>query len=157
MGELETIDIHPLFDSLPDPENHSPVDIHLYESGTTRIPADLIARKPKAYEPHTISLGPLHFDDFQLKDYEEKKKQLLQARFPYRVRHFKELVDKMKENHSRIGTWYPIPDSFREPGKLGSMMALDGIFLLQFLRYGFPSQSRFLPITFMQSISSINL
>lgn len=109
-------------------------DIPLYESGLTQIPDALIARKPNAYKPHTISLGPLHFDGSQLEYDEGKKKQLLQDRFPYRVRHFEELVDRMKENLSRIRQWYHISDSFQEPGKLGSMMALDGIFLLEFLR-----------------------
>lgn len=109
----------------------------LYESGITQIPAALMARKPNAYKPHKISLGPLHFDGSQLEYDEGKKKQLLQDRFPYRVRHIEELVDRMNENLSRIRDWYHISDSLQEPqepGKLCSMMALDGIFLLEFLR-----------------------
>lgn len=134
MGDHENIEIHLLSDPSADAENHGLVDIPLYNSGTTKIPADLIARKPNAYKPRTISLGRIHFGKSRVKNYEEKKKQLRQDRFPYRDRHFKELVDSMKGNLSRIRQWYPISDSFQEPKKFAWMMAQDGIFLLQFLR-----------------------
>eukprot|EP00253_Pinus_taeda_P019659 PITA_19659 len=113
-----------------------------YTSGIHQIPPDLIRRKPKAYKPHAISLGLFHFDpsqfsDSHFEDHVKKKEQLLLDRFSYGVSHLNTLVASItsKDNPS-IRQWYGIPNSetFQEPQKLGQMMALDGIFLLEFLR-----------------------
>eukprot|EP00253_Pinus_taeda_P010200 PITA_10200 len=114
----------------------------LYRSGIPRIPNGLIDRKPRAYKPHAISLGPLHFgpsqfSDSHFEDHVKKKEQLLLDRFSYGVSHLNTLVASItSKDNLRIRQWYGIRDSetFLEPQKLGRMMALDGIFLLKFLR-----------------------
>lgn len=121
--------------------------IPLYRFGIPRIPNGLIVRKPRAYKPHAISLGPLHFgpsqfSDSHFEDYVKKKEQLLLDRFSYGVSHLNTLVASItSKNNLSIRKWYRIPKSetFLEPQKLGRMMALDGMFLLKFLREISPS------------------
>lgn len=56
--------------------------IPLYESGIPQIPDVLIDRKPKAYKPRAISLGPVHFGDSDFEDYEKRKNSSSTTDFP---------------------------------------------------------------------------
>eukprot|EP00253_Pinus_taeda_P014040 PITA_14040 len=148
--------------------NHKPkadeptpyLEIPLSESEIIRIPAEMLHHKPEAYEPDTVSLGPLHFGQSHLRKSEQIKNQLLSRRFPYRVSDFQKLVDRMMQDQfiTRIRQWYyPNIDSVDEAGKLGSMMARDGIFLLQVLRELSPMSEfeRYLSFTEIQLFADL--
>lgn len=136
--------------------DHSTIDISV--KCMPRIPKFLIAKKPTDYVPQKVSLGPFHHhSNTELDHYQDSKSRLPRARFGFGDEQFKKLMDNMKQDEIFIGkiresyyapndispserelgrmNWYYAPcDSSPNEEILGRMMAIDGFFLLQFLR-----------------------
>ncbi|KAI8565685.1 hypothetical protein RHMOL_Rhmol03G0280000 [Rhododendron molle] len=99
-----------------------------------RVPATLSALKPKAYVPQVIGLGPYHHLRPELYDMERYKlaaASRLQRAF--RSLEFKELVSEISGLEHRVRACHHKYLDF-EGETLAWIMAIDGLFLLDFLR-----------------------
>ncbi|KAF7146956.1 hypothetical protein RHSIM_Rhsim03G0255100 [Rhododendron simsii] len=99
-----------------------------------RVPATLSVLKPKAYVPQVIGLGPYHRFRPELYDMERYKlaaASRLQQKF--KSLEFKELVSGLSGLEHRVRACYHKYLDFEEE-TLAWIMAIDGLFLLEFLR-----------------------
>ncbi|KAG5559528.1 hypothetical protein RHGRI_009153 [Rhododendron griersonianum] len=99
-----------------------------------RVPATLSALKPKAYMPQVIGLGPYHHLRPELYDMERYKlaaASRLQQEF--RSLDFKQLVSELSGLEHRVRACYHKYLDF-EGETIAWIMAIDGLFLLDFLR-----------------------
>ncbi|KAI8570563.1 hypothetical protein RHMOL_Rhmol01G0044400 [Rhododendron molle] len=98
------------------------------------IPATLASFKPKAYMPQLMGLGPYHHGDPDLYDMERYKLAAatrLQKQF--KTREFEQLVDKLMEFEDKVrASYHKYLDI--EGNTLMWIMAIDGLFLLEFLQ-----------------------
>ncbi|KAI8570565.1 hypothetical protein RHMOL_Rhmol01G0044600 [Rhododendron molle] len=97
------------------------------------IPATLASFKPEAYVPQLMGLGPYHHGDPDLYDMERYKLAAatrLQKQF--KTLEFEQLVDKLMEFECRVRLCYHKYLEF-EGNTLMWIMAIDGLFLLEFL------------------------
>lgn len=101
-----------------------------------RIPEDMVAKKPKAFVPQAVSIGPFHYGNDLLAKCETSKRQYsryLSCR-PSRPP-FRKLVEEITDEKMRIQKWYfgQSNSSLDEP-LLGRILARDALFLLRVLR-----------------------
>lgn len=100
-----------------------------------RIP-DMVAKKPKAFEPQVVSIGPFYYGKNVLAKYETNKGQYsryLSCR-PGRPL-FRKLVEEITDEKIRIQKWYfGQSNSPLDERSLGRMLARDALFLLRVLR-----------------------
>lgn len=101
-----------------------------------RIPEDMVAKKPNAFVPQVVSIGPFHYGNNQLAKYETSKgqySQYLSCR-PGRPL-FRKLVEEITDEKIRIQKWYfGQSNSPLDERSLGRMLARDALFLLRVLR-----------------------
>ncbi|KAG5559531.1 hypothetical protein RHGRI_009156 [Rhododendron griersonianum] len=99
-----------------------------------RVPATLSVSKPKAYTPQVIGLGPYHHFRPELYDMERYKlaaASKLQQEF--RSLEFKQLVSGLSRLEYKVRACYHKYLDF-EGETIAWIMAIDGLFLLEFLR-----------------------
>lgn len=97
------------------------------------IPATLASFRPEAYMPQLMGLGPYHHGDPDLYDMERYKLAAatrLQKRF--KTLEFEQLVDKLMEFECEVRSCYHKYLDI-EGNTLMWIMAIDGLFLLEFL------------------------
>ncbi|XP_058208330.1 putative UPF0481 protein At3g02645 [Rhododendron vialii] len=99
-----------------------------------RVPATLSALKPKAYVPQVIGLGPYHHLRTELYDMERYKlAAAIKLQQEFRSLEFKQLVSGLSKLEHRVRACYHKYLDFEEE-TLAWIMAIDGLFLLEFLR-----------------------
>ena len=97
-----------------------------------RVRKDLRNKKVKAYEPCVVSLGCFHSGSFHSELNEFKCNNFPPKKLPKRDHELKKLSDEIIQVHGKdIREWYG-NDHWRDR-ELGTNMAKDGLFLLQFL------------------------
>ncbi|GAB2300266.1 hypothetical protein Dimus_034301 [Dionaea muscipula] len=100
------------------------------------VPNTIKAMKPEAYSPQLIALGPYHQwceELYKLEKYKLVSAKRVQARFKTTTLQLQRLIDKLMKMEPRIRGSYH--DSFIHVNgeTLAWVMAIDGIFLLDFL------------------------
>ncbi|KAH7854538.1 hypothetical protein Vadar_015041 [Vaccinium darrowii] len=99
-----------------------------------RVPAKLSVFKPEAYVPQVIGLGPYHH--FRPELYEMERYKLASAsrlQQAFKTLEFKQLVNGLNELEHRVRACYHKYLDI-EGETLAWIMAIDGLFLLEFLR-----------------------
>ncbi|THG18879.1 putative UPF0481 protein At3g02645 [Camellia sinensis] len=98
-----------------------------------RVPATISAFKPEAYVPQLIGLGPYHH--FRSELYEMERYKLAAAarhQSQFKSLEFKQLVNQLIEHEHRVRACYHMYLDV-EGETLAWIMAIDGLFLLDFL------------------------
>lgn len=99
-----------------------------------RVRIGLRAEKPEAYNPRSVSLGCFHSREYELNEF--KCKNFPGSKLPNRDDELNKLSHKIIEVHGKdIREWYG-PDQnygYCSDRELGTNIAQDGLFLLQFL------------------------
>lgn len=100
------------------------------------VPKELLAVKPDAYVPQTVSIGPYH--QWRSELYEmERYKVAAARRFQQRVEEglkFESVVDELKKHEWRIRSYYHKYLDYTEEA-LAWLMALDASFVLECLQF----------------------
>ncbi|CAL5397245.1 unnamed protein product [Camellia sinensis] len=99
-----------------------------------RVPTTIYAFKPEAYVPQLIGLGPYHH--FRSELYEMERYKLAAAtrhQNQFESLEFKQLVNQLIEHEHRVRACYHMYLDV-EGETLAWIMAIDGLFLLDFLR-----------------------